>query len=364
MAKNYYSILGIDKNSTGEEIKKAYRKLAMEFHPDKNPGDKLAEEKFKDVAEAYDVLSDPSKKAKYDRPEPAWGAGSNPFGAGTPFDDFMKASSNQRYAYSEDFFFEADGFFGGIPKRKVNKKGRGISINIPLSVAEMITGVQKKIKLKRNVNCTRCKGSGGETYQSCGRCGGQGYVTRVEDIGHWGRGSRRSVCDRCQGTGKVVLENCIDCLGEKTQTIDDLIDINILPGSIPGMQFVIAEKGHEDGATIPGDLIILIKDQNDPEYIRNGTTLKKICDVPLLDAIKGCKLKVRMPLGDVIQTVVEPGTQHGTILQFPGKGIPDMGIGTKGDFLVEIRVKIPEPKDQEDLDLIEDLRNNKLFSNE
>lgn len=364
MAKNYYSILGIDRNSSPDEIKKAYRKLAMEFHPDKNPDDKAAEEKFKNVVEAYEVLSDPTKKAKYDRPEPTF-RGGNSFSGNNPYEEYMRAQNTS--SYSDNFFFEMDDFgdFNVFKKRQsVPKKGRGISISIPVSVPEMITGVQKKIKLKRNVNCKTCKGSGAESYQGCTRCGGAGYVTRVENIGFYGHGSKRTPCDVCAGSGKVVLENCIDCLGSRVSVIEDIIDINILPGSIPGMQFVVPEKGHEDGALTSGDLIILIKDQNDNDYIRTGTTLKKICDISLLDAIKGCKLKVKMPLGDSIQTVVEPGTQHGTVLQFPGKGIPDMGIGTKGDFLVEIRVKIPTPKDQEDFDLIEYLKNNKLFNNE
>jgi len=367
MAKDYYSILGIDKNSTSEEIKKAYRKLAMEFHPDRNPGDKIAEEKFKGIAEAYDVLSDPDKKIKYDTPNPYQGRKADPFGPGSIFDEYMKASSGTRTSHSDDFFFEMDDFgeFNVFKKKKqVPKKGRGISINMPLSVSEMITGVQKKIKLKRSVNCKTCKGSGTESYQKCARCIGSGFVTRVENIGFFGRDSKKTPCDVCHGSGNVVLENCIDCLGAKTKVIEDLIDINILPGSIPGMQFVVPDKGHEDGALSPGDLIIMVKDLGDSEFIRAGSTLKKVCEIPLLDSIKGCKLKVKMPLGDSIQTVIEPGTQHGTVLQFPGKGIPDLGIGTKGDFLVEIRVKIPSAKDQDDFDLIEQLRNNKLFSNE
>ena len=379
--KNYYTALGIDKSASLEEIKKAYRKLAMELHPDRNPGNKSAEEKFKEVAEAYETLSDTDKKVKYDK---SWSPG---YGYGTPppppkpedpFAEYVRktgGNNRRRESYNpfgggyDDVFSDFDTFFnsrtGKQPPPPKKKKGQGISINIPITVAEMVTGVQKKIKLKRNVKCGPCKGTGaldGKSFQGCGRCGGSGWVTRVEHIGVNGKQTR---CDQCNGEGRVVLETCHTCGGLKTELKEDIIDITIPPGSIAGMQFIIAGKGHEENGTVdPGDLIVFIKELQEDEFIRTGTNLRVINEISIVDAILGCKIKVKMPMGDIIQTIVEPGTTHGTVLQFPGKGIPDIGAGTKGDFLVEIRIKIPKPVTKDDYDLLEKLKKTNLFGNE
>lgn len=377
--KNFYAVLGVDKKATPDEIKKAYRKLALEFHPDKNPGDKNAEDRFKEVAEAYETLSDPSKKSKYDS---SWSPG---YGYGTPpkpedpFAEYMRKSGankrQQRYdpfskVTEDEIFKDFDNYFQSKTNKQPppkKKKGQGISINIPLSVAEMISGVQKKIKLKRNVKCKDCKASGSlnnSSWQTCGRCGGEGYVRRVEDFGFFPGDSRKSKCDGCNGTGRTILEHCYSCNGKKVILKEDIIDINILPGSIAGMQFIIEGKGHEDlQAENPGDLIVFIKELQEDEFIRQGTNLRVINEVSVLDAILGCKIRVKMPSGEMVQTIVEPGTTHGTILQFPGKGIPDLGTGTKGDFLVEIRIRLPKPVDVEDYDLLESLKKSKLFGN-
>ena len=368
MAKNYYSILGIERGANSEEIKKAYRKLALEFHPDRNEGNKIAENRFKEIAEAYEILSDPIKKAKYDKPEPVFG-GSWAGGYGNPNDNpYEEYIRNRKGSFSgfrgnpDDYLKDIEDFFSTrkSAKQQKPKKGQGISINIPISIEEMISGTQKKIKLKRNVKCKSCKGEGIETLQNCGRCGGVGYVRRVENLGYGQFGGKQTPCDVCHGKGKVPLENCLDCKGRGTVLQDDIIDINIPAGFIPGLQFIVNGKGHEDGVE-PGDLIVLIKEAPGEEYIRAGTNIKIIKEISVLDAISGCKLKVKLPCGDTIQTIVEPGTSHGTTLQFPGKGIPDMGIGSKGDFLVEIKIKIPYPEDKEDLDLLEALKNMKLF---
>ena len=352
-----------------EEIKKAYRKLALENHPDTNPG-KNTEEMFKEIAEAYDILSDPAKKAKYDSPinNTYSNPGRNPFSS-SPYDDYMKRSSNRnKSAGWEESFYDFDEFFKETPKREPprtrRKKGQSISINIPISVTEMATGTQKKIKLKRNKKCSGCNGNGalgGNSFQSCGRCSGTGYVVRVENL----FANRKTPCDVCHGSGKVILEECEVCNGIKVHLVEDIIDINIPAGTIAGMQFIIERKGHESAdCSDPGDLIVFIKDLPDSEFIRTGTNLKVVRQISIVDAILGCKVKVTMPLGDIVHTVVEPGTTHGTILQFPGKGIPDLGTGTKGDFLVEIRIKIPHPISKEDYDLLENLRKTKLFGDE
>ena len=377
--KNYYSSLGIDKNASLEEIKKAYRKLAMELHPDRNPGNKSAEEKFKEVAEAYETLSDTDKKTKYDGSwSPAYGYGTPPPQPKpeSPYDEYVRRTSSgaRREAYNpfgggwDEQFSDFDTFFNSRTSKQPppkKKKGQGISINIPITVAEMVTGVQKKIKLKRNIKCNPCKGTGsmdGKSFQKCGRCGGSGWIRRIDDIGTYS--NKQTKCDQCSGEGKVILETCHTCNGQKTELREDIIDINIPAGSIAGMQFIIAGKGHEDiGATEPGDLIVFIKELNEDEFIRTGTNLRVIHEIQLLEAILGCKIKVKMPMGEIVQTIVEPGITHGTILQFPGKGIPDIGAGTKGDFLVEIRIKIPKPITKEDFDLLNDLKNTKLFGN-
>jgi molecular chaperone DnaJ len=366
--KNYYSILGVNKNSSVDEIKKAFRKLALENHPDKNPGDKIAEERFKDIAEAYDVLSDPEKKSKYDKPDPFYGSFSGSKKSENPYDEWARKSGNtSKNSRTEwDGFVNFDEFFQNgftTRKRSKHKKGPSISITVPMSLPDMLSGITKKIKLKRTVKCGECGGNGaldGASFLTCPKCSGQGWVTRVEDIGT----GKKSMCTNCTGTGKMVLEKCFKCEGKNTEVIEDIIEIKIPAGSIAGMQFVIDGKGHEsEDSTEPGDLIVFIKDDIDPEFIRSGTNLRVIREISIPDAIGGCKIKVRMPSGENIQTIVEPGTTHGTVLQFPGKGIPDLGLGSHGDFLVEIRIKIPKLVDKEDYDFLELMKNNKIFNN-
>jgi molecular chaperone DnaJ len=190
-----------------------------------------------------------------------------------------------------------------------------------------------------------------------------GNFVRVEDYTSFGS-PKKTKCNSCNGTGQVILENCHICHGSRIEQIEDIIDINIPAGSRAGMQIIVSGKGHEDGGLEPGDLIVFIKELENDGFIRNGTNLRVIKEISVIDAILGCKIKVKLPLGEMIQTVVEPGTQHGTVLQFPGKGIPELNMGMKGDFLVEIHIMIPTPKDEEDLALLEILKTNKLFNNE
>lgn len=352
--KNYYKILGIEESSSYEDIKKSYRKLALRYHPDKNPDDKIAEEKFKELAEAYNILSDPLKKQNYDKSR------KDPF-----FSGYSYGSGTNTHYYDHDFNWEKVSW-DEVFKKKRNKKGSDISIGIQISIEEMIKGVKKKIKLKRRVKCSDCNamGSSGPMDKICPRCHGRGKYARVEDIS-FGKVNKFSTCSMCSGVGRIVTEACKECQGSKFFVIEDLIEINIPSGTIPGMQIVIESKGHDTkDSDISGDLIILIKELLDPVFIRNGTDIKTIEEIGFIDAILGCKIKVELPLGEIIQTVVESNTRHGTILQFPGKGIPEIGIGMRGDFLVEIRIKMPIPQDKEDYDLLEMLRNNKLFKND
>ena len=358
MTKNYYSILDIEKKASQEEIKQAYRKQAMRYHPDKNPGDVRSEERFKEIAEAYEILSDPDKKAKYDRPEPSIRASF--FGTEDPFAEYMRTTGATANEFNP--FARAKTRTQTPPKPPPKRtKGSAISINIPITLSEMIQGTQKKIRLKRSIKCSSCNGSGETPYKKCTRCGGSGYAL-IHD--HYG-GDQRGVCPRCSGDGREYSEPCHKCKGSKTEPIEDVIDINIPRGTIAGMQFVVSGKGHDDGESDPGDLVVFIKELPDDEFIRIGTNIKTIREISVIDAILGCKIRVNLPNGETIQTIIEPGTHHGAVLQFPGKGIPEINMGSmKGDFLVEIHIKIPKAKTREDHELLESLKSTNLFGNE
>ena len=348
MQKDFYAVLGVERNASPDEIKKAYRKLAIKYHPDKNPGNTVAEERFKEAATAYDTLSDPEKKRKYDS------VGSNPFGGG-PFGSDFNPFQSQGFGWGD--------FFNPGNQRR---KGNSLSVTIPITISEMITGVRKKIRVKRYCKCSTCSGSGakdGESFQTCQRCSGTGYITsnRMKGIAMV---QTTMPCEYCSSTGKIVLENCLDCLGGNgLKTVEEVVDINMPPGAIPGMNFEIKGKGNEgNDSTEPGDLIVRIGEIEDPRYSRSGTDLKITKEINFIDAVLGSKLTVEMPTGENITTVVEPSTKPGTILQFPGKGIPNYGYGSKGDFLIQVQVKIPSAETQEEKDFMESLRSNKIFS--
>ena len=342
MSKDYYKILGVERNSSAEEIKKSYRKLALQFHPDKNPNNREAEAKFKEIAEAYDVLSNPDKKSKYDFSGSFFQtAGSNPF---SRYDNYW----NDMFA-----------------KREKYKKGQNLFVNIPITLQEMYLGAKRTIQTRKYKKCFPCKGNGslnGESHQTCYNCKGSGFVQKVHNH-QFAQVTTTTECEQCHGTGKMIFEICEICIGKGANIFEEEIDINIPAGSLPGMQLTVEGKGNEEpGATVPGDLFVNIKEIEDQIYERHGTNVKIIKDLNFFDACLGTKIEVKLPLGEVVSLLIEPGTTHGTILQLQGKGIYEFSIGSKGDFLVELHIKVPKPRNSGDIELLEEMRKKEIFS--
>lgn len=346
MSKDYYQILGVNKTSSPEEIKKEYRKLALKYHPDKNPDNKEAESRFKDIAEAYDVLSNPEKKQKYD------------FG-GSGF--FQSAGFNPFSKFAQEDFWD-DVFKNKTP---LNKKGQNLFLNVPITIQEMYLGAKRTVKSRKYKKCSPCKGNGslnGESFQTCYNCKGNGTVNEVHNHGYV-QVTTNVPCKQCHGSGKMIFEVCETCVGKGAVIFEELIDIDIPAGSIPGMQITIQGKGNEEpGATYPGDLFVNIKEVEDSYYERQGTNVKIIKEISFFNACLGTNIDVKLPLGEVISLLVEPGTTHGTILQLQGKGIYEFSIGSRGDFLVELRIKVPKPRNQEDIGDLEEMSKKEIFN--
>jgi len=346
MNKDYYAILEVNKNSSQDEIKKSYRKLALKHHPDKNPGDSSAEAKFKEIAEAYDVLSDSTKKQKYD-------AGGN-----AAF--FQSSGFNPFSQFSHDDFWQ-DIFAN---KSQASKKGQNLFINVPLNIQELYTGAKRTIRAKKYKKCSGCSGNGsldGKSFQTCNNCRGVGKI-QVTRMHQFAQIMTTIDCPQCHGKGKMILEVCEKCVGKGANIVEEDIDIEIPSGSLPGMQITIQGKGNEEpGATHPGDLLVNIKEIPHSTYMRQGTNVKVIREISFFDACLGTKIDVQLPLGDIVSLLVEPGTSHGTILQLQGKGIYEFSMGSKGDFLVEIHIRVPKPRNQEDISMLEEIKEKELF---
>lgn len=347
MNKDYYAILEVNRNSTSEEIKKSYRKLALKYHPDKNPGDPVAEAKFKDIAEAYDVLSDPQKKQRYDiggPGNPFQSAGFNPFGSAFNPHDFW-----------QDMFTN---------KASSSRKGQNLFVSVPLTIQEIYSGAKRTIRAKKYKKCSSCSGNGsldGKSFQTCYNCKGSGKVQTTR-MNQYAQIMSMSDCPQCNGSGRMILEVCEKCIGKGALINEEEIDIEIPAGSLPGMQITIPGKGNEEpGATHPGDLLVNIKEIPHHLYIRQGTNVKVIKEIGFFDACIGTKIDVQLPLGEVVSLLIEPGTSHGTILQLQGKGIHEIAMGSKGDFLVEIHIKVPKITDPKEISVLKDLKTKEMF---
>lgn len=348
---DHYQTLGVAENATPDEIKKAYRKLALVYHPDRNK-ESGAEEKFKEISEAYEILGDAKKKSDYDIKR-KFGSFGSMFGGG--FDNTWNSTDPFANHYSP----------GGGFSQKVDPKGTSLNITLNLTLDDVLNGVQKKIKIKRDLKCTPCSGSGAEgsnSFQGCGECNGSGYVTINQTRGFVQLNSVKS-CPSCQGTGRVVLENCLSCLGKGLKQSEDIVEINIPPGASEGMNFVVEGKGNDGrGNGKSGDLYVKVKEAPHPYFVRRGIDLIAAKQITFIDAVLGTNIEVEMPSGEVVKAVVDKGTIPGTVLRFGQKGIPNLGYGGVGDFLVELNVKIPDNLSDEQIDFLEGLKENELFN--
>ncbi len=363
MAKrDYYEVLGVDRNASANDIKKAYRKLAIQYHPDKNPGDKEAEEKFKEAAEAYSVLSDADKKARYDQFgfEGVSGAGGGGFsGAGMDMNDI--------FSMFGDIFGGRGGFggfggFGGGSAGPQRHRGSDLRVKARLSLQEIANGTTKKFKLKKYVACTHCNGSGaeGNSYETCPECKGTGRVVRTQQS-FFGMMRSEVPCPHCQGEGKIIKNKCSHCHGEGIVLGEEVVEVQIPAGVVEGMQLSMRGKGNAGKRSgINGDLLIVIEEEKHPELIRDENDLiySLLLDIPT--ATLGGFAEIPTIDGKA-KVTIDPGTQPGKVLRLRGKGLPTLNGYGKGDIVVNISVYIPETLSKEEKKCIEQFRDSNNF---
>ncbi len=363
--RDYYEILEVPRNATKEEIKKAYRKKALQYHPDRNPGDKEAEEKFKEAAEAYDVLSDDEKRRRYDQFGHAGVHGS----AGTGgFEGFDLNDIFSRFGdIFADFGFGGFGGFGSNSSRQRVNKGTNLRIRVKLNYQEILNGVEKKIKVKKLVTCPYCHGTGAKdsnSYRTCQTCHGSGYVTRVTRtiLGHM---QSTTPCPNCHGEGKIITSKCSHCAGEGIVHSEEIITINIPAGVAEGMQLSMSGKGNAARhGGIPGDLIIQIEEEKHPDFTREDNNLIYNLIISVPQAILGTTAEIPSIDGGKIKLKIEPGTTSGKLLRIRGKGLPDVHGYQRGDLIVRVVVYIPTNISKEERKLLEKLDESENFKPE
>lgn len=366
MAKrDYYEVLGVAKDATADEIKKAYRKMAIQYHPDKNPGDKEAEEKFKEAAEAYDVLSNSDKRARYDQFGHAGmsGAAGNggPFGEGMSMDDI--------FSMFGDIFggrgggFSGFGGFGGGGQQQRMYKGSDLRVKVKLDLKEIANGAEKKFKLKKYVPCTHCHGSGAEGNsgtETCETCKGSGSVIRTQQT-ILGMMQTRTTCPTCNGEGKIIKNKCKECAGDGIVHGEEVVNVKIPAGVAEGMQLSMSGKGNAGKRNgIPGDLLIQVQEEPHPELIRDENDLVYNLLLSFPTAALGGTVEIPTIDGKA-KVKIDPGTQPSKVLRLRGKGLPRMGGYGVGDLLVNISVYVPETLNKEEKSTVEKLDKSENF---
>lgn len=362
--RDYYEVLGVSKSASADEIKKAYRQMALKYHPDKNPDDKDAEEKFKEAAEAYDVLSNPDKKARYDQFGHAGMSGAAGGGAGGFSMDDIFSQFGDIFGGHFNFggFGSSFGFGGGGSGQRVNR-GTDMRIRIKLNLQEVAHGVEKKIKLNRKVACNTCGGTGAkdkDSYTTCNTCHGSGQVTRVTNT-ILGQMQTSSTCPTCHGDGKIITAPCSTCRGEGTVSKEEEITFKIPAGVEEGMMLTVSGKGNAARhGGVNGNLLVQIEEIRDEDLIRNGTDLIHNAFVSVAEAALGATIEIPTVDGKA-KIKVEPGTQSGRVLRLRGKGLPDVnGYGT-GDLLAIVNVWTPRKLDKKEKELLEQLAKSENF---
>lgn len=364
MAKrDYYEVLGVSKNASDDEIKKAYKKMAIKYHPDRNPDNKEAEEKFKEAAEAYDVLRDPQKRARYDQfgHEAVNGAGG-----------FGGASMNMDDIFSMfgDIFGGHSGFGGfgggGGRARKPQYRGGDLRLKVRMNLQEVSTGVTKKFKVKKKVTCTHCHGSGAEgsgATESCPTCHGSGYVVKTQQS-IFGMMQTQGVCPTCNGEGTIIKNKCKVCGGDGVVNGEEVIEVKIPAGVADGMVVNVPGKGHAAKRNgVPGDIQVFVEEEPNKELLREDNNLiyNLLLDVPT--AVLGGDAEIPTIDGRV-KIKIEPGTQPGKVVRLRGKGLPAVqgyGYGT-GDLIVNMSVYIPETLNKDERKAFEEMKKSDSFT--
>jgi molecular chaperone DnaJ len=360
--KDYYDVLGVQRGASADEIKKAYRKMAIKYHPDKNPGDKQAEENFKEAAEAYEVLSNPEKKQRYDRfghAANAGGATSGGFGGGMNMEDI--------FSHFGDIFGDGGGhdFFGQqrTHRGKSVVRGSNLRIKVKLTLEEIVKGVEKKIKVAKKIVCNQCQGSGAKDKSSthtCHTCGGKGSVHKITNT-VLGQMRTTSTCHTCGGTGTEITAKCTLCHGEGLIRGEETIAINIPAGVSEGMQLSMSGKGNAaPRGGIPGDLIILVEEIPHDSLKREGNNVIYDLHISFVDAALGASVEIPTIDGKA-KIKIEQGTQGGKILRLKGKGVPEVNSYHRGDQLIYVNIWTPKVLSKEEHALLEKLQNSPNF---
>lgn len=367
MAKrDYYEVLGVGKSASTDEVKKAYRKVAMQHHPDRNPGDKAAEEKFKEAAEAYEVLSDADKKAQYDRYGHAGvsGNGRGGFGGGgMNMDDIFSQFGD---VFGEDLF---GSFFGGGQKggrgqqRSRGVRGSNLRVKLKLTYEEIAKGVTKNIKVKKYIGCNTCSGSGAKdkgSVQTCSACNGSGQVRRVQNT-FLGQMQTVTTCPTCNGEGTTVTAKCASCKGEGRVYGEETVSIDIPAGVQEGMQMNVSGKGNAgERGGMAGDLIILIEEEPHKELHREGLNVAYELHLSFTDAVFGTQIEVPTIDGRA-KIKIPAGTQGGKIFRLKGKGFPAVNAYNKGDQLIQVSIWTPQNLSAEEKAMLEKIKDSSNF---
>lgn len=361
--RDYYEVLGVAKTATPDEIKKAYRKLALQYHPDRNPGNKEAEEKFKEAAEAYGVLSDPDKRKRYDQFGHAGVGGAGGFGGGAGM------SMDDIFSQFGDIFGSFGGFgnFGGFTgfgnrqggRTKRAVRGSDLRVKLKLTLEEIANGVEKKIKVHKEVPCKTCGGTGaknGTAFKTCDTCHGEGRVVHTQQT-ILGMMQQVGVCPTCHGEGKIITDRCPDCNGQGVVYADEVISIHIPAGVEDGMQLSVAGKGNAaPRGGINGDLLVLIEELPHAEFQRDHQNLHYTLPISYMDAALGTTVEVPT-LGGKARIKIEPGTPSGKLLRLRGQGFPSVQRGMpKGDLIVCVNVVVPTNLNKEEKELLEKMK--------
>jgi molecular chaperone DnaJ len=364
MKRDYYEILGVSKTSSADEIKKAYRKVAMQYHPDKNPGDKEAEDKFKEAAEAYEVLSDSDKRSQYDRFGHA-GVGGNGRGfgggQGMNMEDIFSQFGD---VFGDDLF---GSFFGGRRSggggKSKGTRGSNLRVRIKLNFEEIAKGASKTIKVKKYILCDSCGGSGAKdksSIQSCGTCGGSGQVRRVQNT-FLGQMQTVTTCPTCNGEGTSITSKCGGCKGEGRVYGEENITIDIPAGVQEGMQLSMSGKGNAgERGGYPGDLIVQVEEEAHPELLRDGLNVVYDLHISFPDAVFGTQIEVPTIDGRA-KLKIPAGTHSGKVFRLKGKGFPAVQSYEKGDQMVYVNIWTPQELTSEEKTALEKLRESPNF---
>lgn len=358
--RDYYEVLGVTKSATEAEIKKAYRQLALKYHPDKNPDNKEAEEKFKEAAEAYEVLSDADKRRRYDQMGHDGLKGG--YGGFHEYSNMEDIFSQFGDIFGSAFGGAFSGFGGGQRQRRVNK-GSNLRVKVKLTLEEINTGVEKKLKVNKYVSCQHCNGSGardGGSFSSCSTCHGTGQVTQVTNT-FLGRMQTSSTCPACGGEGQIIQNKCVHCAGNGIIKGEEVISVNIPAGVTEGVQLSMNGKGNAAArGGIPGDLIIQIEEIQHDELLRDNNNLHYNLFVSFPDAALGTSVDIPTLEGKA-RIRIDPGTMAGKVLRLKGKGIPSLNSYGKGDLLVTVNVWTPKNLSRQEKEILEQLKESSNF---